>query len=267
MVETETGSISYDAELKEELANAYPYKEWLAKNRIDINNLSSGRSVKTEVANYKEMVTAFGYSKEDIDNLLIPMAGEGKEPINSMGNDTPLAVMSNKPQSLFSYFRQLFAQVTNPPIDPIREELVMSLTGYVGSIYHNLLEPAPEICKMVKLKSPILTNTEFDLLLNLRYKGFSTQVLPMVFDPKSGAEGLDKAIDELCHAVEQAVDSDKNYIVLSDRTVDANHAPIPSLLAVSAVHHYLIDKRKRMQTAIVVESAEPREVMHFALLF
>jgi glutamate synthase (NADPH/NADH) large chain len=267
MVDTEKGEVYYDAELKEKLATDYPYKEWLNKNRIDLDNISSGRSVKTEVTNYKAMIKTFGYTKEDIDNLMIPMANEGKESVNSMGNDTPLAVMSNKPQRLFSYFRQLFAQVTNPPIDPIREELVMSLMGYVGSIHHNLLEPAPEICKMVRLMSPILTNTQFDLLLNLRYKGFSAQVLPMLFDPKSGAEGLEKAVDELCHAVEQAVDSDKNYIVLSDRGVDANHAPIPSLLAVSAVHHYLIEKRKRMQIAIVVESAEPREVMHFALLF
>ena len=168
---------------------------------------------------------------------------------------------------MFNYFRQQFAQVTNPPIDPIREELVMSLTGYIGSVHQNLLEAAPEICKMVKLKSPVLTNTQFDILSNLKYKGFSTISLPMLFDPKTGANGLEKAIDELCLSVEKAVDDGKNYIVLSDRGVDATHAPIPSLLAVSAVHLYLIQKRKRMQIDIVVESAEPREVMHFALLF
>ncbi|MDD3789816.1 MAG: glutamate synthase large subunit, partial [Petrimonas sp.] len=183
------------------------------------------------------------------------------------GNDVTLAAFSDKPQRLFNYFRQQFAQVTNPPIDPIREELVMSLTGYMGAIHQNLLENIPELSKIVKIKSPILTNTHFDILSNLRYKGFSTAVLPMLFDPKSGAEGLKKAIDELCVSVEKAIDEGKNYIVLSDRGVDASHAPIPSLLATSAVHLYQVEKRKRMQIDIVVESAEPREVMHFALLF
>jgi glutamate synthase (NADPH/NADH) large chain len=210
---------------------------------------------------------AFGYSKEDVERLIIPMANDGSEPTSSMGNDVALSVFSDKTQRLFNYFRQQFAQVTNPPIDPIREELVMSLTGYVGSVHQNLLEPAREICKMVKLKSPVLTNTLFDILHNLQYKGFSTISLPMLFDPKKGAKGLESAIQQLCLSVEKAVDDGKNYIVLSDRGVDATHAPIPSLLAVSAVHLYLVQKRKRMQIDIVVESAEPREVMHFALLF
>ncbi|MBP5583942.1 MAG: glutamate synthase subunit alpha, partial [Bacteroidales bacterium] len=267
LIDTEKGEIHYDAEIKDSLAKAYPYREWLNKNRIDLATVSSGRTAEISLPNYKAMVTEFGYTKEDIDFLITSMALEGKEPVNSMGNDTPLAVISDKPQRLFAYFRQLFAQVTNPPIDPIREELVMSMTNYVGSIHTNLLEPAPEICKMVKIKNPILTNIQFDLLLNLNYKGFSTTVLPMLFDPQYGAEGLEKAVDELCKSAEKAVDAGKNYIVLSDRGVDAQHAAIPSLLAVSAVHHYLVEKRKRMQTAIVVETAEPREVMHFALLF
>ena len=266
LVDTETGEIQYDPEIKETLAKAYPYKEWLQKNRINLTSVSSGRIVKHAVSDYQQFIKEFGYTKEDIDFIIDSMAVESKEPVNSMGNDTPLAVMSEKPQRLFAYFRQLFAQVTNPPIDPIREELVMSLTSYIGSVHHNLLEPAPEICKMVKIKRPILTNTEFDLLLNLEYKGFSTAVFPMTFDVNTGAAGLERAVDALCKRVESAVDEGKNYIVLSDRGIDAQHAAIPSLLAVSAVHHYLIDKRKRMQTAIVVESAEPREVMHFALL-
>ncbi len=267
MIDTERGEIYYDRELKEGLAKAFPYKEWLDKNRISLEEISSGRSVKTECPEYEKMLTAFGYSREDIEKLMIPMAEAGQEPVSSMGNDVALSVFSSKPQRLFNYFRQQFAQVTNPPIDPIREELVMSLTSYVGSVHNNLLEPAPEICKMVKLKSPVLTNTQFDILLNLRYKGFSTAVLPMHFKAKEGKKGLEKAIKELCISVEKAVDEGKNYIVLSDRGVNADQAPIPSLLAVSAVHHYLIDKRKRMQTDIVVETAEPREVMHFALLF
>ncbi|MBP1637957.1 MAG: gltB, partial [Bacteroidetes bacterium] len=267
IVDTKTGQIFYDNELKDSLANAFPYRDWLNKNCSNLDVISSGRSVNNDISNYETLLTTFGYSVEDLDRLIIPMAYEGKEPISSMGNDVTLAAFSNKPQRLFNYFRQQFAQVTNPPIDPIREELVMSLTGYVGSVHQNLLEQIPELSKIVKLKSPILTNTQFDILLNLRYKGFSTAVLPMLFDPKGGAIGLEKAVDELCISVEKAVDEGKNYIVLSDRGVDATHAPIPSLLAVSAVHLYLVERRKRMQIDIVVETAEPREVMHFALLF
>jgi len=267
MVDTEIGQIYYDNELKEGLAKAFPYREWLNKNCINLDNITSGRSTKSDLPNYQTLLQAFGYSKEDMERLIIPMANDGYEPTSSMGNDVTLSVFSDKPQRLFNYFRQQFAQVTNPPIDPIREELVMSLTGFIGSVHQNLLEPAHEICKMVKIKSPVLTNTQFDILSNLQYKGFSTISLPMLFDPKSGAKGLEKAIGELCLSVEKAVDDGKNYIVLSDRGVDATHAPIPSLLAVSAVHLYLVQKRKRMQIDIVVESAEPREVMHFALLF
>jgi glutamate synthase (NADPH) large chain len=267
MVDTELGQIFYDNELKEGLAKAFPYREWLNRNCISLDDISSGRTAKNELNEYHNLLHAFGYSKEDVERIILPMANDGYEPTSSMGNDVSLAVFSNKPQRLFNYFRQQFAQVTNPPIDPIREELVMSLTGYIGSVHQNLLEAAPEICKMVKLKSPVLTNTQFDILSNLQYKGFSTISLPMLFDPNTGSKGLEKAIDELCLSVEKAVDDGKNYIVLSDRGVDATYAPIPSLLAVSAVHLYLIQKRKRMQIDIVVESAEPREVMHFALLF
>jgi len=267
MVDTELGQIFYDNELKEGLAKAFPYREWLDRNCINLDDITSGRSVKNELNDYQTLLHAFGYSKEDVERLILPMANDGFEPTSSMGNDVALSVFSDKPQRLFNYFRQQFAQVTNPPIDPIREELVMSLTGYIGSVHQNLLQAAPEICKMVKLKSPVLTNVQFDILSNLQYKGFSTISLPMLFDPKTGASGLEKAIQELCLSVEKAVDDGKNYIVLSDRGVDATHAPIPSLLAVSAVHLYLVQKRKRMQIDIVVETAEPREVMHFALLF
>lgn len=267
LVDTHTGKIFFDEELKEELAKAFPYREWLRKNCVTLDDISSGRGVNNDIAGYETLLKAFGYSVEDLEILIKPMAIEGREPVSSMGNDVSLPAFSDKPQRLFNYFRQQFAQVTNPPIDPIREELVMSLTGYIGAIHQNLLEDIPELSKIVKIKSPILTNTQFDILSNLRYKGFSTAVIPILFDPHSGAEGLQKAIDELCVSVEKAVDDGKNYIVLSDRGVDANHAPIPSLLATSAVHLHLIHKRKRMQIDIVVESAEPREVMHFALLF
>lgn len=267
MIDTETGTIQYDPELKERLAKAYPYREWLNKNRISLDDISSGRSIKYTVDNYNQLLEAFGYYKEDVEKLIMPMARDGKEPIGSMGNDAPLVALSSKSYRIFSYFRQLFAQVTNPPIDPIREELVMSLAGYIGSLHKNILEPLPEHCKMVGLSHPIITNRELDLLEHLEYKGFKSSIIPMLFDPQKGAAGLEKAIESLCIEAEKAVDNGSNYIIISDRGVDATHAPIPCLLAVSAVHHYLIDRRKRMQIDIVVESAEPREVMHFALLF
>lgn len=267
MVDTETGTIQYDPELKESLAKAYPYKEWLKKNRISLDEISSGRGTKYSVNDYNQLLKTFGYYKEDVEKLIIPMASEGKEPTASMGNDAPLTALSNKEYRLFAYFRQLFAQVTNPPIDPIREELVMSLAGYIGSIDKNILEPLPEHSKMVRLTNPVITNRELDLLIHLEYKGFKAETLPMLFNPAKGADGLENALKELCLKAEKAVDNGSNYIIITDRGVDANHAPIPSLLAVSAVHHHLIDHRKRMQIDIIVESAEPREVNHFALLF
>ena len=266
MVDMEKGEIYYDQELKEELASAKPYKEWLSKNRIRLKDLSSGRSVKYSVDNYATLLKAFGYHKEDIEKLVVPMASAGAEPTASMGNDTPLAVMSDQPQRLFNYFRQQFAQVTNPPIDPIRESLLMSLTGYIGAVDKNLLNPSPELCKMVKLKEPIITNQQLDLLCNLRYKGFRTVTLPMLFPVSEGAEGMKKAIEELCKQAEKAIEDDYNYLVMSDRGVSAEMAAIPSLLAVASVHNYLVEKRKRTKIALILESAEPREVMHYALL-
>jgi len=170
--------------LKDELANAFPYREWLNKNCVNLDDLSSGRMVNNNMKDLDRQLVAFGYTVEDVDKLILPMAQEGKEPTSSMGNDVELAAFSDKPQRLFNYFRQQFAQVTNPPIDPIREELVMSLTGYIGAIHQNLLGNIPELSKIVKIKSPILTNTHFDILSNLRYKGFQTAILPMLFDPK-----------------------------------------------------------------------------------
>jgi glutamate synthase (NADPH/NADH) large chain len=267
MIDTLKGKIYYDSDLKEELASAYPYREWLAKNRIMLSDISSGRVIRHRVGSHREFLHAFGYTKEDVERIIVPMATDAKEPVGSMGNDTPLAVLSEKPQLLYSYFRQLFAQVTNPPIDPIREELVMSLSLYIGRQDGNFLEPSPDLCKMVKLHAPVISNGELDLLANLGYKGFRTLSLPMVFDARKGHGGMKSALDSLCRQAEQAVDDGYNYIILSDRSVDANRAAIPSLLAVSTVHHYLIARQKRMQIAIIAETAEAREVMHFALLF
>lgn len=266
LIDTQEGNIYYDGELKDRLATAHPYRQWLSANRIELDMLKSGRKVENTVEQFDKHLRIFGYTREDVERTITPMATNGSEPIASMGNDTPLAVLSDRPQSLFNYFRQQFAQVTNPAIDPIREELVMSLTEYVGAVGMNILSPNESHCKMVRLPQPILTNRQLDILCNIRYKGFNTIKLPMVFEASKGAEGLKEALDNLCHMAEQSVNDGINYIILSDRGVDETHAAIPSLLAVSAVHHYLISVQKRMETALVVESGETREVMHAALL-
>ena len=266
LIDTQEGRIYYDGEIKEQLATEHPYRKWLSTNRIQLEKLKSGRKVDNSVDDYEMRLRVFGFGQEDIDRTIIPMCTLAQEPVAAMGNDTPLAVISDRPQIFFNYFRQQFAQVTNPAIDPIREDLVMSLTEYIGAVGTNILTPDESNCKMVRLPQPVLTNAQLDILCNIRYKGFKTQKLPMVFDISKGESGLRNAIDELCHRAEESVDSGVNYIILSDRDIDAGHAAIPSLLAVSSVHHYLISVQKRVQTALIVESGEIREVMHAALL-
>ena len=266
LVDTQEGKIYYDGELKEQLATAKPYRQWLSTNRIELDALRSGRKVQNKVEHYDRMLRTFGYTREDIERTITPMCNNGSEPTASMGNDTPLAVLSDKPQLLFNYFRQQFAQVTNPAIDPIREELVMSLTEYIGAVGMNILVPNESHCKMVRLPHPVLNNTQLDILCNIRYKGFNTVKLPMLFEVSRGKAGLQDALNQLCKKAEESVNDGVNYIILSDRGIDAEHAAIPSLLAVSAVHHHLISVQKRVQTALIVESGEIREVMHAALL-
>ncbi len=266
LIDTQEGKIYYDGEIKEKLAHEHPYGQWLSTNRIQLEKLKSGRKVDNSVENYDRKLRAFGFGQEDIDKTVVPMCTNGQEPVAAMGNDTPLAVISDKPQIFFNYFRQQFAQVTNPAIDPIREELVMSLTEYIGAVGTNILTPDESNCKMVRLPQPVLTNTQLDILCNIRYKGFKTVKLPILFEIEKGEAGLRDALDNLCKKAEESVDSGVNYIILSDRDIDETHAAIPSLLAVSAVHHYLISVQKRVQTALIVESGEIREVMHAALL-
>jgi glutamate synthase (NADPH/NADH) large chain len=266
MIDTHEGKIYYDGEIKEQLAKEHPYKKWLNTNRIQLEKIKSGRKVKNSVDDLYRREVGFGFSAEDIDKTLIPMSTNGQEPTASMGNDTPLAVLSDRPQIFFNYFRQQFAQVTNPAIDSIRENLVMSLTEYIGRVGTGILNPDESNCKMVRLPHPILTNTQLDILCNIRYKGFNTVKLPITFECAKGEQGLRNRLDELCRQAEKSVDEGYNYIILSDRDVDEAHAAIPSLLAVSAVHHYLISVGKRVQTALIVESGEIREVMHAALL-
>ena len=270
LVDTKFGIIVPDDELKRQLTERNPYGNWLKENRIDLSDIV----VKSRVPNslgeaYHKYLKVFGYTKEDFDFLLKPMSIEGQEPVSSMGNDTPLAVMSDKPQRLFNYFRQHFAQVTNPPIDPIREGLVMSLTNYIGSVSRNLLVETPSHCKLIKFRTPIVTNTDLGKIKNLDQEQFSHILIPMLFEADTNDPGtaLKKAIEEMCRQAGEAVDRGRNFIILSDRGISKSMVPVPSLLAVSAVHHYLINSKKRMQVGLIIETAEPREVNHFALLF
>ena len=266
LIDTQEGKIYYDGEIKERLASAHPYRQWLSTNRIQLEKLHSGRKVDNSADDLTRKELMFGFGEEDVDGTIVPMATNGQEPTASMGNDTPLAVLSGHAQVFFNYFRQQFAQVTNPAIDSIRESLVMSLSEYIGRVGSGILSPDESNCKMVRLPHPILTNTQLDILCNIRYKGFNTVKLPMLFECSKGEDGLRESLDALCKQAERSVDDGYNYIILSDRDVDEEHAAIPSLLAVSAVHHYLISVGKRVQTALIVESGEIREVMHAALL-
>ena len=270
LVDTKEGKIWYDSEIKEKLASEHPYRKWLSAGRIQLEDLHSGRKIEHNEADLLHKELLFGCTAEDVENTLRPMCERGIEATSSMGNDTPLAVLTERPQSFFNYFRQQFAQVTNPPIDSIREQMVMSLFEYIGRVGTGILTPDEDNCKMVRLPHPILTNTQLDLLCNIRYKGFNTVKLPMLFEcaanSAEAASNLRRALTNLCRKAEKCVDDGVNYIILSDRDVDEAHAPIPSLLAVSAVHHHLIATGKRVQTALIVESGEIRETMHAALL-
>ena len=270
MVDTLEGKIYYDGEIKEQLANEYPYRKWLASNRLELENIRSGRKVDQAVEDFGRKEVLFGYTAEDVQLAIKPMSEKGIEPTASMGNDTPLAVISEKPQLFFNYFRQQFAQVTNPAIDPIREEMVMSLAEYIGRVGPGILTPSENNCKMIRLPHPILTNGQLDILCNIGYKGFTSQKIPTLFriseNKQSAGQNLKRALEKICHEAERCVDENINYIILSDRNADKEHAVIPCLLAVSAVHHHLIACGKRGQTALIVESGEIRETMHSALL-
>lgn len=270
LVDTRFGIIVPDEEVKKQLTEHNPYANWLKENRIDLDDIVVKQRVPSTLGDqHDRYMKTFGYMKEDIDVLIKPMSTEGQEPVSSMGNDTPLAVMSDRPQRLFNYFKQHFAQVTNPPIDPIREGLVMTLTNYIGAVSRNLLIESSQHCKLIKFRTPIVTNTDLGKIKHLDQHSFSHVVIPMLFPANTESPGaaMEKALQEICKKAEIAVDFGHNFIILSDREISPVMAPIPSLLAVSAVHHHLISAKKRMQIGLMVESAEPREVNHFALLF
>ena len=266
LVDTEQGRIIADEELKQRISSEQPYRDWLDRNLIRLADVPTP-AVEPEATHETvlQRQLAFGYTFEDVRMLMAPMARDATEALGSMGTDTPLAVLSNKSQLLFNYFKQLFAQVTNPPIDCIREEIITSTETAIGS-ERNLLKPGPEHARLVELKSPILTNEEFIKLKHLDLPGFKSVTLPILFKVADGLEGLETAMSALFEKVNQAVREGVNVVVLSDRGVNAEFAPIPSLLAVAGVHHHLIREGTRTQVGLVLESGEPREVHHFSLL-
>jgi len=266
LVDTVEGRIVSDREIKQHLSFRQPYATWLQQNQITLDQLPEPSRVHP--VNHDTILSrerAFGYTDEDLKIILEPMACTGEEPTGSMGTDTPLACLSDRPQPLFNYFKQLFAQVTNPPIDPIREEMVMSLISYIG-VERNILQETPENCHTLKLPHPILTNRDLEKLRRVSSGDLLAITLPALFRVEEGEFGLQRALDELCRRASLAVTSGYTLLILSDRGVDRNYAPIPSLLALAAVHNLLVREETRTGVALIVESGEPREVMHFALL-
>jgi glutamate synthase (ferredoxin) len=267
LVDTGKGRIISDEEIKREMATARPYSVWLEKNRVYFHDLPDVPEVEPA---YNHPLTlkrlqAFGYNFEDLRINIGPMAQNSIQPVGSMGTDTPLAVLSDKPQLLYNYFKQLFAQVTNPPIDPIREELITSTTLVLGS-EGNLVDPKPESCRQLRLPEPILTNADMEKLRRVDAPGIKVATLPILFNPKQGKAGLEKALTDLFKAADRAIASGITILILSDKGVDPSHAPIPALLASSGLHHHLIRNGTRTRIGLVLESGEPREVHHFCLL-
>jgi glutamate synthase domain-containing protein 2/glutamate synthase domain-containing protein 1/glutamate synthase domain-containing protein 3 len=266
LVDTVQKRIISDAEIKKSLAGRQPYAEWLKEQQVTMDMLPEpARVIASNPETLLRRQRACGYTEEDLKVLLTPMGATGAEPIGSMGSDVPLACLSDRPQPLFNYFKQLFAQVTNPPIDPIREEMVMSLISYIGT-ERNILDEAPDNCHTLKLPHPILTNRDLEKLRRVSSGDLLATTLPALFRAEDGEAGLKHSLDDLSARAALAVHSGYTLLILSDRGVDPTYAPIPSLLAMAAVHNRLVKEKTRTQVAIIIESGEPREVMHFALL-
>ena len=269
LLDPERGGIVDDATIKAELSNQQPYGVWLKENQLHLDAIpepaGSDGHASMDPHLLVDLQQAFGYTQEDLRMLMEPMALNGAEPTGSMGNDVPLAVLSERPQLLFSYFKQLFAQVSNPPLDAIREELVTSVSMRLGT-QRNLFGETPEHARMLKLDSPIITNAEMDKIRALDRPGITSTTLSTLFQVKDGPGALEKAMEALCVKVSGAVDDGANIIVLSDRGVDRDHAPIPSLLATAGIHHHLVRAGTRTRVGLVVETGEPREISQFALL-
>jgi len=267
LVDTSEGRIISDEEIKQEMASAQPYGDWLKENLVRFNDLPEVKDQEPPVnhAATLQRLQAFGYNFEDLRVNIGPMAQNSIQPVGSMGTDTPLAVLSDKPQLLYNYFKELFAQVTNPPIDPIREELITSTTLTIGS-EGNLVNPGPQSCRQLRLPEPILKNSDLEKLRQISMPGINNVTLPILFDAAEGKVGLERALNDLFKAADEAIDGGATILVLSDKGVDRGHAPIPALLATAGLHHHLIRAGTRTRVGLVLESGEPREVHHFCLL-
>ncbi|OKH37040.1 glutamate synthase subunit alpha [[Phormidium ambiguum] IAM M-71] len=276
LVNMEEGRIIADEEIKNTIVNQHPYAEWIKDNMVELANLGQGdkgtrgqgdKEILPVTSNYSltQRQTAFGYTFEELRLLLTPMARDGVEAVGAMGADTPLAVLSDRPKILYDYFKQLFAQVTNPPIDSIREEIITSAETTIGA-ERNLLNPVPESCHLIELKSPILSDEDLAKLKYINEGGFKSITLPILFDPKAGVKGLESAMEEIFQKANAAIADGVSIIILSDRDIDKDNAPIPALLAVSGLHHHLIREGTRTRVGLVLESGEPREVHHYATL-
>lgn len=266
LVDTAQGRIISDEEVKSSIAKENPYRQWLDEHLITLEDLPEAPALAAmHHADITQEQMAFGYTYEDMRKVLEPMALTGGEGLVSMGYDAPLAVLSDQPQRLYNYFKQMFAQVTNPPIDAIREELVTSTMTLVGP-ERDLLNPVPESCRQVMLNSPVLSNEDFAKLRHIHRPGFKAMSMPILFPADQGAEGLRQAIKELCQSADRVIAKGHNVLILTDRDVDADNAAIPALLAVSSLHHHLVKQETRTKVSILLESGEPREVHHFALL-
>ena len=266
LIDTAEQRIISDEEIKHRVATELPYDEWVKEHVIHLSEITQAdESDIPKVEDLFKNQQAFGYTQEDLVRMIVPMAKDGKDPVGAMGADAPLAILSDKPQLLYSYFKQMFAQVTNPPIDSIREEMVTSTRVMLGNS-GNLTEPNKAGTYALSMRTPILTNQELASIKALDCRRMKSVTLPILFDPTKGAEGLRDALDELCAKAEEAARTDQNVLILSDRGVDENHAPIPALLAVAAVHNHLIRKVLRTEIGLILESGEPREVHHFCTL-
>ncbi len=266
LVDTGQGRIIDDEEIKTEITKRKPYRQWLTQHRVSLDELPEPLNVpQPDHPTLRQRQQAFGYTVEELKMVLMPMAVNGEEPISSMGTDTPLAVLSLRPQLLFKYFKQLFAQVTNPPIDPIRENLVMSLVTNIGP-KPNVIAEIPEACRRIKLQQPILGNADLQKIRMIGDPHFKSKTLPLLFKVAEGPDGLTSAIEQLCQQASQAIRNGEKFLILSDRGINADWAPIPSLLGVSAVHHHLVREETRTEVGLILETGEPRDVHHFACL-
>ncbi|NJR68307.1 MAG: glutamate synthase large subunit [Synechococcales cyanobacterium CRU_2_2] len=268
LVDMQAGRIVADEEIKHQVATEQPYRDWLTQHLVDLIDLPTGVGGEPEVPVGEVLMQhqmAFGYTFEDLRLLLTPMAKDGVEAVGAMGTDTPLPVLSHKSKLLYDYFQQLFAQVTNPPIDSIREALITSAITTIGS-ERNLLQPEPESCRLIRLQTPILSNAELAKLKEISLEGFQSRTLATLFDPKTGAAGMEAAIAQLCADADEAISAGVNLLILSDRGISLARAAIPALLAVAGLHHHLIRTGSRTRVGLVLESGEPREVHHFAVL-